>query len=181
MCNQTRPLRSLSLNSQLQLRNLREHVNVGLYFNLTLSPTEQHLQTSQQCLLRCFPLGRGGLFWSLPPSACLPFLLSGFFFTLSVWKKADFPSLPALLGCATERVQHSENLHFSHLRVFSLGGNLLSSMPLDPATFLILLKKHLAAPRVLAEVPHYTNLPWGPCPSAYSWWSRLGISKGMRV
>lgn len=181
MCNQTSPMQSISLNSQLQLRNSWECVNVGLYFNLTLSPAEQHLlQTPQWCPLRCFPPGRGGFVWSLPPSAwpCLPFFILPLLFYTFVWKTAGFPSLLAPPGCAAEHVWRGESLHFSRLRVFSLGGNLLSSVSLDRAASLIMLKEHLAAPRVLAGVPHCTN-PWrGHCPSAYSWCPGWGSAGG---
>lgn len=98
MWNQTTPMQGLSLNSQLQLRNSWECVNVGLCFNLTLSPTEQHLlQTPRPCpLRRCFPLGRGRFVWSLPPSAwpCLSFFLLPLLF-LHFCLKGGWLSQPA--------------------------------------------------------------------------------------
>lgn len=138
---------------------------MGLYFNLTLSPAEQHLP--QRCPLSCFSLGRVCL---EPVSLCLTVssLFSPPSFYIFVCKTASFPSPLALLGCVAEHVWHGESLHFSHLRVFSLDGNLLSSLWLDWAASLIMLKEHLAAPRVPAGVPHYTNLQQGPClPAAY--------------
>lgn len=161
-------MQSISLNSQLQLRNSQERVNVGLYFNLTLLPTEQHLlQTPHWCPLRCFHLGRICL---EPSSLCLTFssLFSSscFFFTLL---SERWLALPAHLPYPAEHVRHGENFHFSHLKVFSFGGNLLSSVSLDQAASLIMSKEHLAAPWVLAGVLHCTDPQRGPCPSAYSW------------
>lgn len=67
----------IALNSRLHLRNSREHVDVGLYFNLTLCPAEQHLlQTPRRCLLRCFSSGEGRVCLE-PASLCLT--LSSFF------------------------------------------------------------------------------------------------------
>lgn len=116
-CNQTSPMQSISLTSQLQLRDSWEHVNVGLYFNLTLPPAEQHLP--QRCPLSCFPLGRVCL---EPVSLCLtvfsPFSPPPPSTYTFVCKTASFPRLVALPGCVAENVWHGESLHFLHLKSF---------------------------------------------------------------
>lgn len=182
MWNLTTPMQSLSLNSQLQLRNSWECVNVGLCFNLTLSPTEQHLlQTPRPCPLRCFPLGRGRFVWSLPPSAwpCLSFFLLPLLF-LHICLKGGWLSQPACPGglCRWARSAWGEPSLLALKRVFSLGGNLLSSVSLDRAASLIMLKEHLAAPWVPAGVLDCTNLQQDPCPSAYSWCLGWGSAGG---
>lgn len=114
-----------------------------LYFNLTLSPTEQHLlQAAQWRPSRCFPFGRGLFACSLPWSAWpfLPFFSSHFFFSSFFFSLLLSERTLDLTACSLCRDvplstfgvgrAFSARLAFC-LRVFSLGGNPLSSVSLS--------------------------------------------------
>lgn len=141
---------------------------MGLYFNLTLFPHWAASSADSTVMSTEVLLSGEGLSGACLPLLDLvfPFFSSCFFFTLLSERWLTFPAhLPYL----AEHVRHGESFRFSHLKVFSFGGNLFSSASLDQAALLIMLKEHLAAPRVLAGVLHCTDPQQGPCPSAYSW------------
>lgn len=116
--------------------------------------------------------------------ACLPltwpclslFLLLLLFY--AVWKTAGFPSLLARLRRWAQHVRCGESLPLSRLQVFSLGGNLLSSLSLDEAASLLVYKEHLATPPSPSWGPALHKRAMGSLPT--SWCLVWGSAEGQK-